>query len=541
MHSEAKSGRRLEVAVIGAGPSGLVATKELLEEGHRVVCFEDAAQEGGLFEPGHGVSYPDLKLTVSQYFMAFSSLPPPLEEARDYWSREQYLSYLRRFVAVFGLRDHLRFRTNVSDVTPAGDRFAVHWESEGQGGCETFDAVAVCRGAFRSQSPRWPAVEGLRSFSGRVVHASAYDGPSSFAGQRVVCVGLGETSSDVTTQIAAVAAKCWLSIRRRSWLVSRYPGGREFTNDAYSARMRHWNPGNALGSSGERLRQRWLSDLEAENLAPRDRFILEWNCQAPTAGHGSAQKNCGFVDSVLDGKIEVIHHGVTRVDGHTVHFADGSSVQADALVLCTGYEEGAAPVPPGWFGVDRIDDVRSLYKHAFHPQLRDKVAFIGWARPAEGGAPACAEMLARYFSLLCSGKRTLPPPVELAAKIAANRASEEADLWAQPYMRTLVRYTTFMDEVADLIGCAPRMEDYLDEPELLFKLLCGSNIAACYRLRGPQALPELARQVILRLPVAHPSSAIRESLPRLLNLIYEPQLAARMWSICEPFADSART
>jgi cation diffusion facilitator CzcD-associated flavoprotein CzcO len=37
------------IAVIGAGPSGLVAAKELLQEGHRVACFERAADLGGVF------------------------------------------------------------------------------------------------------------------------------------------------------------------------------------------------------------------------------------------------------------------------------------------------------------------------------------------------------------------------------------------------------------------------------------------------------------------------------------------------------------
>jgi len=37
------------VAVIGAGPSGLVTVKELLEEGHIPTCFEPSAGLGGVF------------------------------------------------------------------------------------------------------------------------------------------------------------------------------------------------------------------------------------------------------------------------------------------------------------------------------------------------------------------------------------------------------------------------------------------------------------------------------------------------------------
>jgi NADPH-dependent 2,4-dienoyl-CoA reductase/sulfur reductase-like enzyme len=40
------------VAVVGAGPSGLVTVKELLEEGHEPACFERAAGLGGVFRFG---------------------------------------------------------------------------------------------------------------------------------------------------------------------------------------------------------------------------------------------------------------------------------------------------------------------------------------------------------------------------------------------------------------------------------------------------------------------------------------------------------
>jgi cation diffusion facilitator CzcD-associated flavoprotein CzcO len=37
------------VAIVGAGPSGLVTAKELLQEGHAVTCFERTDSLGGVF------------------------------------------------------------------------------------------------------------------------------------------------------------------------------------------------------------------------------------------------------------------------------------------------------------------------------------------------------------------------------------------------------------------------------------------------------------------------------------------------------------
>ena len=60
--------------VIGAGPCGLVATKELLEAGHDVVCLEQSHVIGGVFSTLRESSYDDLFLTVSNVFMAYSDL-----------------------------------------------------------------------------------------------------------------------------------------------------------------------------------------------------------------------------------------------------------------------------------------------------------------------------------------------------------------------------------------------------------------------------------------------------------------------------------
>jgi heterodisulfide reductase subunit A-like polyferredoxin len=44
-----------EQAVLGAGAAGLVAARELLREGHRVVVFEQSARLGGVwaYSPGN--------------------------------------------------------------------------------------------------------------------------------------------------------------------------------------------------------------------------------------------------------------------------------------------------------------------------------------------------------------------------------------------------------------------------------------------------------------------------------------------------------
>jgi len=61
-----------KVAVIGAGPCGLVALKELREAGVEATIYESSGVVGGVF--AHPL--PCFNLTISNYFMAFSDFPP---------------------------------------------------------------------------------------------------------------------------------------------------------------------------------------------------------------------------------------------------------------------------------------------------------------------------------------------------------------------------------------------------------------------------------------------------------------------------------
>jgi hypothetical protein len=198
-----------------------------------------------------------------------------------------------------------------------------------------------------------------------------------------------------------------------------------------------------------------------------ERLLAEWTFKCSTPSHQSLQKNDDFVESILTGKLRVKPFGIERLEEDSVVFTDGSRLKADVLMCCTGYEVGK---PPSYLieGID-IAEVRQLYKHVFHPDLGERVALIGWARPAQGGIPACSEMQSRYFALLCSGKRTFPEKHELRRLIAQDREAEERAFYARRSQETLCSYTPYMDSLAELVGCRPRLRDFLFNPRLVYQ------------------------------------------------------------------------
>lgn len=265
------------------------------------------------------------------------------------------------------------------------------------------------------------------------------------------------------------------------------------------------NPRNNLGQALYPLKVDMFAEATKETID----YINEWNRKAHK-GQGSYAprvilcKNVTFVPNILNGKIQVNETGIRDIKGHTVYFNDNTIREYDCVVLCTGFEHDFSLLR----GVDiPNNDVRNLYKHAFHPDHDGTLALIGYVRPYSGGIPICAEMQARYFAQLCSQKLALPKNVR--ERIHDDKVWEERWTNLSPRAKEAIpSQIFFMDSMAKEIGCLPTCKALADDPELMMKLWFYTFNQSCYRLMGPHSSPEKARESIMKegLPGGKPAS-----------------------------------
>jgi dimethylaniline monooxygenase (N-oxide forming) len=115
-----------EVAVIGAGSSGLAVLKALREHGVAVECFERGSDVGGLwrYENDNGLSaaYASLRTNVSRSRMQFPGFRMP-RAYTDFPHHSEMAAYLRAYADAFGLRALIRFGTSVErlELDPGGE------------------------------------------------------------------------------------------------------------------------------------------------------------------------------------------------------------------------------------------------------------------------------------------------------------------------------------------------------------------------------------------------------------------------------------
>ncbi len=516
------------VCVIGAGASGLTTIKQLLDEGHLPFCYEKAEDIGGVFNYGkekNGV-YDNTVLTISNYMMCFSDYPP--EGHRYHWHHSQYKEYLLAYAEAFGLLAYIHFSIELVKMQRQGTGYVVTLYNRvtKETYAEHFDAVAICTGTH--QIKKVPDIPGLAEFAGELLHSSEYKSNDYFVGKKVVCIGLGESSADITREISEVAQNCHLALRSYPYLIPRILN--TSSSDGWTSRMLHstyhrsegigdyliayilfnlwllWYRVLRLFRSKQSLKPTFdafkqptdpkMLDLRTPYGDDALKLIKAWSLLS--GGNKFATKNVTFVPNVLNGKIQVNASGIKCIKANTVVFNDGRAVAADVIVACTGYQDTFDFIE----GFQVLDNnVRNLFMHAFHPDLPN-CAFIGWARPITGGIPACSEMAARFFALLLNEKVKLPN--NIADLIEADKAFYAVSVCDSPTLNTVVSWKRYMENFAQLIGCQVTLWKYLYHPILFLKLMYGSLIPAQYRLEGPHANHEFAKQTILRLPITTP-------------------------------------
>ena len=103
------------VAVVGAGPGGLVAAKHALDAGLEPTVFEASDDLGGQWHTAaaHSGIWPGMHTNTSRGLTAFSDLPPPADHPL-HPSATQMHAYLREYAARFGVTERIRFDTPVA-------------------------------------------------------------------------------------------------------------------------------------------------------------------------------------------------------------------------------------------------------------------------------------------------------------------------------------------------------------------------------------------------------------------------------------------
>lgn len=394
-----------QVAVIGAGISGLTAGKMLKDYGVRYTTFETSDRIGGNWAfgnpNGHSSAYRSLHIDTSKDRLSFKDFPMP-EHFPSFPHHSEVKAYLDDYADAFGLLGQIEFGNGVVHAE-RGEHGG--WRITDQAGAErVFDLLVVANG--HHWDPRLPDFPG--SFSGESIHSHHYIDPSTpleLTGKRILVVGIGNSAADITVELSSKALRnhVTLSTRSSAWIVPKYIAGR---------------PGDTLFRTTPYLPLAW--QRKAVQLVAPMLGTDPTMYGLPPANHKlfEAHPTQSVELPLRLGSGDVVPKpNVTRLDGDVVHFDDGTSDVFDVIVYATGYN-----ITFPFFDPELIDapgnQIR-LYKRMFKPGF-DDLAFIGFAQSVPTLFPF-VECQARLLAAYAVGRYALPPVDEMERVIDADQ------------------------------------------------------------------------------------------------------------------------
>ncbi|XP_034369408.1 flavin-containing monooxygenase 5-like [Arvicanthis niloticus] len=473
-----------QIAIIGAGVSGLGAIKSCLEEGLEPTCFEKSNDIGGLWryedtpESGRASIYKSLTCNTSKEMTAFSDYPIP-DHYPNFMHNSKIMEYLRMYASHFGLMKHIQFQTRVCKVRKrpefsSSGQWDVVVETDGKQKTYIFDGVMVCSGHYTEKHLPLEDFAGITKFRGRYLHSWEYKHPESFVGKRVVVIGIGNSGVDVACEVSRVAEQVFLSTRQGTWIWNRV-----------------WDNGNPLDTALftrynrtiQRFYPMFLINRWTENkLNARfnhDNYGLQ-------AKHRFLSHQSIFSDdlpnSIITGKV-LVKTNVKEFTSTTAIFEDGSEESVDVVVFATGYTFSFPFLDES---SEILDSEHTMFKFVFPPQLeKPTLAFIGILQPVGATIPT-SELQSRWVTRVFTGLQKLPSRSNMMVDINRRKQKMEKEFVKSPRSIHRVQYIDYMDEIASEIGVKPNLLSLLLwDTKLAKEIFWGPCTPYQYRLQGP--------------------------------------------------------
>ncbi|KAM0953941.1 putative flavin-containing monooxygenase [Dioscorea sansibarensis] len=496
-----------KVAIVGAGISGLVACKHVVEKGFKPVVFEVGSCVGGVWAQTLGST----KLQSPRPSYQFSDFPWPETVTEMFPSHVQVMEYLDSYARHFDLLRYIRFGAKLVGMEFAGvdEEEMASWElwagnGEAFSGCGrrgrwrltvqlereqcneeyAFDFVILCIGRFSDvpNLPSFPENKGPEAFDGQVIHSMDYTKLDKDAAvqlvksKRVTVVGYLKSAIDIIYECAianGVEYPCTVICRTPRWHIPNFsPWGFPlgyFYSNRFSELLLH-KPGEGillsfLATVLSPLRWAFSTLIESyyKRAVPMKKYGMVPThsfFQGITSGL-IAMVPEKFYEKVEEGSIVIkksksfaFYKKGVMVDG------ESSPIESDLVILATGFR-----------GDDKLrhlftspcfqtiivgpsSSTLPLYRECINPRV-PQMAILGYSESLSN--LFTSEMRAKWIAHFLDGGFTLPSIKSMEENV------KEWDKYMKRYCGDYFRrscistlHIWYSDQLCKDMGCNPR-------------------------------------------------------------------------------------
>jgi putative flavoprotein involved in K+ transport len=399
-----------QVLVVGAGHAGLGLAARLGQLGIDTLVIDRTARIGDNWRH----RYESLVLHDAVWFdhLPYLSFPPswPI-----YTPKDKLADWLESYASIM----ELNVWTGTELVASERDGEAGRWtvtlrRTDGSERVVHPHHVVLATGVSGTE-PNVPVLHGAEQFTGTLCHSSGFGGGAAFAGRKAVVVGSGNSAHDIAQELFEHGADVTMVQRSSTYVISvemaRVARAGAFAEDGPPTEV-----ADLLVASFPFRAQTDIQREVTARIAERDRDVLDglrragFLVDSGIEGTGTLllflEKGGGYYIDVgcsrliADGRIGI--RPAVEVTGLTptgVELSDGSALDADVVVLATGFhgmvatarrllgDEVADRCGPVW-GLDEEGELRGVWRRTG----QDGLWFMG-------GNLAMARSYGRYLAL----------------------------------------------------------------------------------------------------------------------------------------------
>lgn len=296
---------KVEIVVIGAGQAGLSSAYWLkrrgLAAGRGFVVLDRSPRAGGAWQ----FRWPSLTLSTVNRIHDLPGMQFADVVGTDSPSVEAATAVPAYFAAYEEAFELPVFRpVEVKVVCPRGERFRVETDHG------LFSARGIINATGTWESPYIPDYPGRDLFKGRQLHTYDYRSAGEFAGKHVVIVGGGVSAIQLLNEISLVTTT--------TWVTRREPVFRDGPFDEEAGRA-------AVAMVEDRVRR---------GLPPTSVVSV------------TGLRNTPMIDSMRARGVLVRRPMFCEIVPDGVRWADGTTLEADAILWCTGFRSSLDHLAP---------------------------------------------------------------------------------------------------------------------------------------------------------------------------------------------------
>ena len=473
------------IAIIGAGPSGIVAVKSAIESGLQPTLLEKNSDVGGVWDPKQGSTWEGMRTNLSKFSCMFSDFPWKSSTA-DFPLASEVHGYLQDYITQFGLSPFIHLNTEVIQVkfNEENHKWKVTYRQKGELIEEEFTYVIVASGFF--SKALMPAIDTSR-FLGTVLHSQQYKSVDCAIGKKVVVVGGAFSGAEIAADVARVAKEVTHISTKKFWILPRLLNEEALEKKLPLDLIFYKRKIPSLRSVQEKNQgtHRYFSLISRQGeISEKLAISLEEYTSYPFALISDT-----YLDQVEANRVSIYNSRVVAVEESGVLLEDGSKIEADSIIFCTGFSTYLPYFEESLLKemeFEENDQFQPLLLHegVFHPKLPN-MAFIGMYRGPYFGI---MELQSRWACMAFADKEQYyPTSVELEKGMKEERRLRNLNPRPQfPHGD----YVAFADALAVKIQVLPTFGK--DD-----KMANLAVIPAQFRLQGPHSNKEVALSILV--------------------------------------------